>query len=157
MTTRKCLQLFFCLAFLLAAFPVFTDSQVASEAELAREPAVCLAPQESGDLPQTLLAEGSEEIVYLAGDCTASATCCDGSTVSCSAWGPRVTCSAADAACPQQAGYVRCGSTTKNCPSCSTCDSCSDLDYPGCSYSWDPNAGCCVVTPDPGVTCLEAC
>lgn len=48
--------------------------------------------------------------------CTASATCFDGTTRTCSsATGP---CTGIDASCPGQQGYVQCGSTTLNCPPC---------------------------------------
>jgi len=67
--------------------------------------------------------------------CTATANCSSG-TVSCSG---NSTCTAVDAACPSQAGYVTCDGVTTNCGAC-----------PG---SGNPNCDDCAATGD----CISCC
>jgi hypothetical protein len=52
--------------------------------------------------------------------CTATATCQFGLTVSCSSNVNAANCTAVNAACPGQAGYVTCDNATTNCQPCCT-------------------------------------
>lgn len=71
-------------------------------------------------LPQTALQQGGET-VDMAGGCSASADCWDGSTRSCSG-GSGSTCTAVDSNCNSNVdGYAQCGSSTYSCPPCPTC------------------------------------
>jgi hypothetical protein len=56
------------------------------------------------------------------------ADCWDGSQVSCSG----TTCNVVDSSCPSIRGYVKCGTTTKNCPICPI-EICSVIGV-SCSY-----------------------
>jgi len=85
--------------------------------------------------------------------CTATAACGAGS-VSCSGSG---TCTAVDQSCPEEQGYVTCGSVTIYCsPACPTFD-CDFLDNESCDYYWDPGSNCCIADGLAGLICPNWC
>ena len=86
--------------------------------------------------------------------CTATATCNGGVTVSCSGSG---TCTAVDQNCPNQQGYVNCGSSWVSCPaSCPLEPNCHQYDHGGCTYTWDSSRQCCVGLAQ-GYFCPDSC
>ncbi len=101
---------------------------------------------------------GGETVAAAAGgvvNATCTATCNDGSTVSCpqgTSCGPAV-----DSDCggsPSHRGYVICGPFTIWCEAQCPCGSCPET--PGCNYEHDLATGCCVDSEDP-VNCPEIC
>lgn len=86
-------------------------------------PANDLMPSEENGLvcaddSVTVEPEPAVEITRRA-SCSATADCWDGSSVSCTASGPGVKCSAADSDCPGERGHVTCDGDTVYCPQCS--------------------------------------
>jgi hypothetical protein len=93
------------------------------------------------------------------GICRATASCWDGTIVTCSGASSASTCVSVDASCPSQRGYVKCDSTYTWCPSCPV-DECSRegdfcfadyecLDGPECEGCfcmtlWERPVGDCV-------------
>jgi hypothetical protein len=84
--------------------------------------------------------------------CTATANCSGGGTVYCAGTG---TCTAVDQNCPNQQGYVNCGTSWALCPVACEQD-CRPFDHGGCIYSWDPDTACCVAFNDDYI-CPYAC
>lgn len=110
-----------------------------------------------GELLQPAPNDAVGRVVYTAGSCSAEAVCADGSTVTCSSGGSSGTCSFQDSNCSQCIqGYVECDGFRTWCPS-NECDlKCSQLNYPGCSYIWNPTLKCCELGLTKGDTiCLE--
>jgi hypothetical protein len=66
--------------------------------------------------------------------CTASATCRDGSTVSCEGNNSSASCTAVDSQCPWgEQGHVTCDGVTTWCPACPfNCSQAEDSCYRGC-------------------------
>ncbi len=101
---------------------------------------------------------GAEPVPVAAGgvqNASCTATCADGSTVSC----PRGTssCSKADSNCggtPSHRGYVTCGPFTIWCEPLCPCEGCPDT--PGCNYQYHTATGCCIDSEDP-VSCPDIC
>lgn len=111
-------------------------------------------------LDQQLAVTGGH-VIYTAGGCKATASCADGSTVSCSSSSSSGTCSFQDSSCsPRVQGWVECDGLRRWCPSdeCETeTQDCDSLDYPGCDYFWNSFLGCCDVNSLDGEICLDAC
>ncbi|MCG8455032.1 MAG: hypothetical protein MI919_02045 [Holophagales bacterium] len=88
--------------------------------------------------------------------CTATATCRDGSTISCSSSGSSTACSSADHNCPYSHGWVKCGPIRQCCPA-----QCPISDCPyrqGCQYQLIIASGCCENTlHDPNTHCPDLC
>ncbi len=82
--------------------------------------------------------------------CSAHATCANGSSVTCTSGSS--SCIGIDAACPSQAGYVKCGTTTTNCPPCSVGFGCTTV-------TCTTDAQCNAICPDPemGGRCQTGC
>ena len=88
--------------------------------------------------------------------CTASATCRNGITISCSNSGSSTACSSSDHNCPFTQGWVKCGSSTQNCSASCPVSNCPVR--PGCSYKFNKFTHCCVDTlNDPNSYCPEYC
>ncbi len=103
-------------------------------------------------LPQTALQQGGE-VVNMAGGCSASADCWDGSTRSCSG-GSGSTCTAVDSNCGSGvAGYARCGSSTYNCPPCPS-SGCS-FNGASCSSSAFCASKCQLICDSPYGFCIN--
>jgi hypothetical protein len=114
---------------LSAADQAFLASLVAP----ARTPATAPVARHPRTGPRTGSRTGLEKAL-----CNASATCNDGSTVSCEG---NSSCSAVDSQCPWgEGGHVTCDGVTTSCPACPfNCsqaeDECSRWCYP-CPYSF---------------------
>lgn len=88
-------------------------------------------------------------------NCTASADCYNGSTVSCSG---SSSCFAYDANCPSSRGYVQCDGARQYCPSCPPTDPCAYLNNSYCTYQRNKFSGCCIaVWVAPGASCPNVC
>jgi|GEM_PF-2634921 len=112
-----------------------------SSVAVAEEPALELAADAPSESPATNLCAAPTDLlavreapVLLAGSCTATADCWDGSHVTCEAQGTSENCSFTDSSCPTQRGY--CWSSDegfKYCPSCPcSAPSCDDIDGDPC-------------------------
>ena len=79
--------------------------------------------------------------------CSAVANCANGSSVSCSTGGSG-TCQGVNASCPNERGYVRCGSQYTYCPSCPAQEFCAQGASCGlrigglCGYSGSERGVC---------------
>lgn len=81
-----------------------------------------------------------------AANCSAVASCHDGSTRSCSG---SSTCTAVDSNCPNTRGYVRCDGATQYCPSCPPAPPsgpCDSFNNSYCTYTFNKFSYCCVPT-----------
>lgn len=82
-------------------------------------------------------------------DATCTAVCNSGITVSCTA----SSCTAVNSSCPNQAGYVTCGSQTTYCPSCPP-----PLGCPGGVPTCTSTRQCALSCGGPGYgTCNNGC
>jgi len=90
-------------------------------------------------------------------NCTASADCHDGSTISCDG---NSECHGFDANCPSTRGYVECDHARQYCPSCPPSQSgpCDSLNDSYCTYLFNKSSYCCVaVWTAPGAYCPNVC
>jgi len=89
--------------------------------------------------------------------CVATASCGAATPVSCSGSG---SCVAVDQSCPDEQGYVVCGSVRTDCPVCDVPSEpdCDQFDSGPCDYSWNKRINCCVAPPpEPNFFCPDAC
>lgn len=119
-----------------------------------------VAAVQAGEQPESLSAAGNscwnsqsvvEQVATGADDtggtrATCTARCHDGSTVSCTA----SSCSAQDANCPSNNGWVRCNGRTTSCGSCPAPNDPCPVN--SCNYVFDPVNYCCN-----SATCFQIC
>ncbi len=141
----------------LAALPGAESSAALDQANVAAADAVAVDAAEvstpqacagSFSSPPNFVAitDGADRGGNSRSSCTASATCYNGSTISCSG---TTSCTAQDANCPTSRGYVNCGSGTQYCPACPGSGPCP---VNSCGYTFNKFTYCCV-----SPTCMQIC
>lgn len=139
-TPRPAISPVLCLAVVTLALAPAAAAEPPAAPELGLAPAlssapvVCAAP---ADLQVALPAARPEPVpLAVAGTCTATADCWDGSHVTCTAAGSSENCSFTDSACPTQRGFCWSGDEgAKYCPACinrCTTPSCDTIDGTFC-------------------------
>jgi hypothetical protein len=72
--------------------------------------------------------------------CSATATCWNGTTVSCEGNNSTTACVGADSSCPNQRGYVTCDGSTTWCPECQSEPEPCPSGW--CSHEWECSMSC---------------
>lgn len=99
--------------------PPQEDGSIPAEAEVALpKDAEAEGPAENEDPAEIEGPNGDDLLVEVAGSCSATADCWDGSTVSCSTSGGSGGCDWEDSNCPWEHGWVTCGWEEEHCPPC---------------------------------------
>lgn len=118
-------------------------ADAAAEQEPESQPAVGQACWNSQSAIETVATGADDTGGGTRATCTAR--CNNGSTVSCTA----STCSAQDANCPTNNGWVRCNGVTTSCGSCPASGPCP---VNSCNYVFDKANYCCN-----SATCMQIC
>jgi len=87
--------------------------------------------------------------------CTATTTCQNGSTVSCSSNVSAANCLAVNASCPSEPGHVTCDNQTTSCPECCT-GTLRQIACCQCGQTGDCNE-CCRCDGGTFGSCARAC
>ncbi len=85
-------------------------------ADPSQEDAVLSTQTEAAPSPDIEFEPFGADPVFLAGSCSATADCWDGSTVTCTTTSG--SCDFADSSCPSEHGWATCGSNESHCPAC---------------------------------------